>query len=445
MAESWIETGAREFEELRLRQLQTIQNESDIVPFTTDGCSGNQSQNWALLAKTVPGFEKQFGDKPPWEPCCVTHDKAYWHGDTVDGYTKRKQADDALRRCVLATGVRLAPQLSHKYSVSEEVVREGFSLTSELMYRAVRLGGLTCSLLPWRWGYGWPNCAFAGISDNSENYSDIKPDEHILFFNTAGWLDVDNATWHLPVHAWIYEPQDSVVRKGVFASVLNSKYDLKATTDTEDNFHQRTNLMIADNERGKNLMIRIAGRDIALPASKANGHVFTVLKLSAEVVNAFSEQKRLHFFAVTKPDDNRQFVGEVQLVSPFGISVISDIDDTIKISNVTDRKRLFDNTFFKDFREVPGMSDLYQQLVTHGATLHFVSSSPWQLYAPLQEFTRNARFPWATMSLKVVRFRDETLFNLFKKGTETKPEQIEPLLQHYSKYDHMNYAPGRNR
>jgi hypothetical protein len=29
---------------------------------------------------------------------------------------------------------------------------------ADLMYRAVRLGGIPCSGLPWRWGYGWPAC-----------------------------------------------------------------------------------------------------------------------------------------------------------------------------------------------------------------------------------------------------------------------------------------------
>lgn len=433
MAGSWVETGAREFEELRLQQLQTVQNAGDITPFSTDGCSGNQSQSWELMAKALPGFETQFGDSPPWEACCVTHDKAYWRGNTADGFVVRKQADDQLRQCVADTGDRLAPQLSLKYSISEKDVRKIFSLTSELMYRAVRLGGQPCSLLPWRWGYGWPNCAFATVSNNEENHSDVKQDEHLVFFSTAAWLDEDKATWHIPIHAWIYEPQDSVVRKSIFTSVLKSKYGLETTPETEKNYRQRTNLLIADNERGKNLVIRIAGRDITLPASKENGHVFTILKLPAEVVTAFSKQQHLHFFAVTKPDDERHFEGDVQLVPPLGISVISDIDDTIKVSNVTDHKQLFDNTFFRDFREVPDMPDLYQQLHDRGVTIHFVSSSPWQLYAPLQKFTRHAGFPWATMSLKAVRFRDETLFNLFKKGTETKPEQIEPLLQRYTK------------
>lgn len=430
-AQSWLEEGFREIEELRLRQLQTVQKESDIKPFTTDGCSGFQSQNWELLAKTLPGFEKQFGNKPPWESCCVTHDEVYWRGSVEEGYQKRKQADEELRKCVVNTGDQLAPQLSVKYSVSEDSIRQAFSITADLMYQAVRLGGQPCSLLSWRWGYGWANCAFVAVSDLPDKYSDVKPDEHVTLFNTAAWLDEDNTYWHIPIHAWIYEHEDSVVRSALFEEILESSYDLKITPETEQNFHQRINLLIADNERGKKLVIRIAGRDFTLPLSKENGHVVTELKLPVELVNAFSEQGRLHYFVVTSAEDTRRFEGDVQLVSRYGISVISDIDDTIKITNVTDHKQLFDNTFFKDFQAVSGMSELYRRLVEKNAVIHFVSSSPWQLYEPLQTFAHKAGFPWASMSLKDVRFRDETLFNLFKKGTETKPAQIEPVLQRY--------------
>ena len=40
-------------------------------------------------------------------------------------------------------------------------------------------------------------------------------------------------------------------------------------------------------------------------------------------------------------------------------------------------------------------------------------------------------FPWATFNLKAVRFRDETLLDLFKKGTETKPLIIKGILDRY--------------
>ena len=132
--------------------------------------------------------------------------------------------------------------------------------------------------------------------------------------------------------------------------------------------------------------------------------------------------------------DKRQFQGQVELIPRQGLSVISDIDDTIKISDVTDQKRLLDNTFLKDFRPVSGMPELYRSLADRNVKLHFVSSSPWQLYDPLREFMRDAGFPWATMRLKYLRFRDESLMNLFKKGTETKPAQIEPILRRYPEH-----------
>jgi len=163
-----------------------------------------------------------------------------------------------------------------------------------------------------------------------------------------------------------------------------------------------------------------------------NGQVLALLELPVATVNASAEQGRLHFFAVSPFGDPRRFEGDVQLVTGSGISVISDIDDTIKITNVTDHRQLFDNTFFRDFREVEGMPELYQSLAAGGASLHFVSSSPWQLYQPLAEFIDTAGFPRATLSLKAVRFRDQTLFNFFKKGTETKPAQIEPILQQFT-------------
>jgi len=430
-AQSWLAEGAREVEELRLQQLRTIQTEGEITPFSSDGCSGYQSKNWELLAEALPGFKQRFGDKPPWENCCVAHDKIYWRGSVVDGFTKRKQADQTLRQCVADTGSEMAAELSQKFASSEDNVRHTFSVTAELMYKAVRLGGQPCSLLPWRWGYGWDNCAFAKTSQIPEYYSNVKFDEHITFFNTAAWFDEESLDWHVPIHAWIYEPQISQVRIGLFAAVLEAKYDLTPTAETEGNFRQRSNLLIADNERGKHIVIRIAGRDISLPASAENGHVLTILKLPSDVVNAFSDQARLHYFAVTQSGDDRRFEGDVELVSGKGFSVISDIDDTIKISDVTDHRELMDNTFFKDFREVAGMPALYRTLYARDVSIHFVSSSPWQLYTPLQQFIHNAGFPAATMSLKSVRFRDETFSNLFKKGTETKPNQIETILQRY--------------
>jgi len=430
-AETLLAEGMRELEEFRLRQLQAVQAGAEIEPFTTDGCSGNQSKSWEILAGAIPGFRDEFGERPPWEACCVAHDRLYWRGLTDDGFNRRVAADRELQACVAATGERLAPELSLRHDVSEQRVRDAFVTISQWMYRAVRIGGQPCSLLPWRWGYGWPNCAFAVAADAPPGVSDIEPDERVVFFNTAAWLDEDRAQWNIPVHAWIYEPESSVVRKGLFAELLEEKYGLVVGPESQAYFDRRTNLLIADNERGKTLVVRIAGQDITLPESEPNGHVSGVLQFPAESIDAIADRGHVRFFAVTGTRETRHFEADVRLLPPRGVGVISDIDDTVKISQVTDHRQLLENTFYRPFRPVPGMPALYRDLAAGGASLHFVSSSPWQLYEPLHEFLDEAGFPWATLSLKSIRFRDETVLNLFRKGTETKPAQIVPLLERY--------------
>ena len=261
--------------------------------------------------------------------------------------------------------------------------------------------------------------------------SDIASDESVVFFRTAGWLDEERQEWQLPVHGWIYEPQSSTVRKTFFETVLREKFDLTVDAENEANLDERLNLLIADNERGKTIVIELAGRVYALPESAENGHFSTVLSLPVAEVTDFIQKGRLPYSAVTHASESRSFNGEIRLVSPSGLSVVSDIDDTVKISNVTDHKRLLESTFLLDFAAAPGMAALYKTWAAEDASFHFVSSSPWQLYTPLEAFLDENGFPWATFNLKAVRFRDETLFDLFKKGTETKPLIIREILDRY--------------
>lgn len=269
------------------------------------------------------------------------------------------------------------------------------------------------------------------VSHKSNTVSDIEPDETVVFFRTSGWLDAERQQWHLPVHGWAYEPADSVVRKAGFRKILKRKYELDVTERTEDNFSERVNLIIADNERGKSIVVRLAGAVHELPLSANNGHFEGTIVVPADMVGPHVRDGRLHYSAVTRETETRTFEGEIRLVSPRGLSVISDIDDTVKVSNVSDHKGLLENSFLLDFKPAPGMAATYRDWSTVVSSFHYVSSSPWQLYEPLRTFLDQSNFPWATFSLKAVRFRDETFFDLFKKGTETKPAQIVEILDRY--------------
>ena len=136
---------------------------STLAAFTTDGCSGGLSVGWEYLADRIETIQKQHGIRPPWEPCCIEHDRHYHagpgNGSTAEeSFEARKQADLALQACVIETGHTRATELSVEYDVSPGTVDTLYAVIAELMYRAVRLGGVPCSGLPWRWGYGWPEC-----------------------------------------------------------------------------------------------------------------------------------------------------------------------------------------------------------------------------------------------------------------------------------------------
>ena len=116
-----------------------------------------------------------------------------------------------------------------------------------------------------------------------------------------------------------------------------------------------------------------------------------------------------------------------------GISVISDIDDTVKISNVTHKKALLRNTFLKEFQPVPGMSNLYQAWQQQfNASFHFVSSSPYQLFTDLEDFRRKYSFPEATFHLKTIRPKDKSLLlKLFSDPLKSKNATISAILERF--------------
>jgi hypothetical protein len=134
-----------------------------LAPFASDGCSGNLSTGWSLVATTLPTVAKHHGDRPPWEGCCVAHDRLYHEGgasglDARASFAARRVADEQLRLCVIKTGEDRLDALSADYKLSRDEVFRLYRTIADVMYRAVRFGGGPCSGLSWRWGFGWPQC-----------------------------------------------------------------------------------------------------------------------------------------------------------------------------------------------------------------------------------------------------------------------------------------------
>jgi phosphatidate phosphatase APP1 len=135
---------------------------------------------------------------------------------------------------------------------------------------------------------------------------------------------------------------------------------------------------------------------------------------------------------VLPAQDPRVFAGEVTLVDESGITVISDIDDTVKVTQVNNRQATLRNTFLLPFEPVPGLAEIYGNWGRQpGTQFWYVSASPWQLFPPLSEFVRSNGFPAGVFYLKNFRWKDESFFDLFGKPDEYKLKVIEPLLKRF--------------
>ena len=151
---------ARLLEEANMERLHAQQSRPDVIidAFRSDGCSGGLSESWKTLAQIWPEWARTIGEEPPWEACCVAHDRDYWRGESIDGFAKRLRADVDLHRCVEQSGRDQGDDIAANLGIPRADVIEVFNLTAELMFQAVRIGGGPCTGLAWRWGHGWPPC-----------------------------------------------------------------------------------------------------------------------------------------------------------------------------------------------------------------------------------------------------------------------------------------------
>jgi phosphatidate phosphatase APP1 len=168
--------------------------------------------------------------------------------------------------------------------------------------------------------------------------------------------------------------------------------------------------------------------------SKRNGHFRGSFRLGLDEAQqlARSSQFDNHWldFQVTSAGNATRFAsGCAQLIGQSGVTVISDIDDTIKLTEVTDRTKLLRNTFLRQFEAVAGMADVYRGWAAQGAAFHYVSSSPWQLYSGLKQFLDGEGFPQGSFHLRAIRLRDASLLRLFVARRRTKRRVIRSIVR----------------
>jgi Uncharacterized conserved protein (DUF2183) len=254
---------------------------------------------------------------------------------------------------------------------------------------------------------------------------EAAPADVTVAFDTAAHLDVARQTWVVPLRAWTYRPQNSSVRKALIAKLFERTYGISLTPERAPVFDRRINLLLADNLRGQRPLLTVAQQGVALPPTGANGHTMLDWRMPVSAAAPATGG------SIPVEVAGAGQTGRVHLVPPTGVSIISDIDDTVKNSSVLDKAQLWRSTFYEPFRAVPGMADLLRRVGGAECAVHYVSSSPWHLYAPLREWLQADGFPVSALHLKHIRLKDRTVLDITKSPAETKPPVIAAILKQH--------------
>ena len=234
----------------------------------------------------------------------------------------------------------------------------------------------------------------------------LDDQEQITFFATYGYQQKDE--WVIPLRAWVHEPRKVVETVGTL--LLNV---LRPSTEKERrNFKVRLGTIIADSESWErvvfsfdkdpqNEMWQIQSKDGSFPKSDLNGVIEGHIRISTKRVQEIkkAQEPAFNWLRIHAVSDDHCGVGCIQLIEPKGLSIISDIDDTLKITEIpAGGKTVVRNTFLRDFVPVEGLIKKYTSF--DSAAFHYVSGAPWQLYTVLFEFIVASGLPMGSFHMK---------------------------------------------
>jgi phosphatidate phosphatase APP1 len=263
----------------------------------------------------------------------------------------------------------------------------------------------------------------------------LAGNETVALFPSLGHLSECGHFWRIPVHGEVFAQGRVGLGKRFLLKLLQRAMKAPDADIQSDLFRDRISRFLASDCPGRVFSVRSGeGDPVTTKRTRSNGHFFGTLNVPAESVEPPSEgsggQPTRIGLEVVQPDGNQRLAtGQAYLLPSRGMSIISDIDDTLKHSHVACKQSLLANTFLRQFEPIEGMADLFRGWEQGGAAFHYVSSSPWQLYRHLTEHLTEQGFPDGSYHLRAFRLRDHLIRRILMFRRSGKAAVIRGLLQ----------------
>lgn len=261
-------------------------------------------------------------------------------------------------------------------------------------------------------------------------------DEVVTIYPTYGYQQDGN--WLIPMRIWVHESR-TVAELGARKLVA----EIGDTSPNEIvNFRSRIADFLADSESREEVLfafdrdpdqqhIQVRDSDDHTLKSDLNGVIEggIALPLKRAAVLLQAQESRNGWLSISVTSNGHTGKGRVRLIEPEGISVISDIDDTIKVTEIpAGTEVVVRNTLLRDYKTAPEMAVKYGEW--SDASFHYVSGGPWQMYGPLSEYLIDSKqgLPEGSFHMKNVPT------NLFSKSSWKDLKKLVISSEHT--YDH---------
>jgi phosphatidate phosphatase APP1 len=250
---------------------------------------------------------------------------------------------------------------------------------------------------------------------------DTKRGQQIVFGPSVASVSGPNQ-WSVRIQGRVFEPaEDSPLRRAVIDLIAPAV----GASDKDPLYRARAGCLVSDSIRDARISVELGDQVVTLPPSNAAGYFDDDVPLTNDQVKLLARDGVISFESLPAPARPERFRGTAVLVPEEGVIVVTDMDDTIKDTNVNDHKEARANTLVRPFRPVAGMPELYRAwMEAGGPSLHFhvVSAGPWQLHEPLRRFTEEAGFPFFTWDMRPVDTTDPE--TLIKETVKPDPERL---------------------
>ena len=261
--------------------------------------------------------------------------------------------------------------------------------------------------------------------------SSLDPDETVSFLPTFAVLR--DGTWRVPVEAWVYEPEEDDIGRFATVKAIAEALELVPGSPESDVIAKNLRPFVVDNERNQWVSLRRGPHAVRLGPTGSDGRARALLEIPEGDPAAVGEGTPpwVDLEVVLSRGDPRRFSAWSQLLADDGVSLVSDVDDTIKITHVLDRREMLANTFLRPYRAVPGMAEAYRRFAAQGVAFHYVSASPLPLLGALSELASREGFPRGALALRPFRWVDGSAIDLLEPSETYKIETIAAIVESF--------------